>query len=296
MRLVVGVVACLMLAGCGGKPAVQPEAVREAEAAALAIPLEPSATTGILRGYVLDSAIRPVEGARIRLEPGNATTTSTAQGAFGLEGLDPGVYFLHVTRAGYLEGVVGAEVQAGQEDPDLVKVFLEAAVGPFVEVLQLRGFLDSSASYGLMGQSNWLFVSRLTSVVTGEEGQFGHTIDIEDPAIQWIQHEMVWEAGSPLGERMGLLCSLVPEDDGDEGLHKEIDGPSPVVHAWNQTELAPLQGAGSSDCLYVSAAPSDPAGVGLSFMQYVDIFTHVFHGYQPPAGWQFSTQGAPPPP
>lgn len=83
--LVAGLV--VPLAGCsqGGSP-------DEADVNLPDLGLEATATTGLIRGVVVDEAIRPIEGAKISLQAGSASqeTTTTPEGAFGFDGLEPG--------------------------------------------------------------------------------------------------------------------------------------------------------------------------------------------------------------
>src|SRR5687767_10257567 len=62
--------------------------------------LEATATTGVIRGIVVDEAIRPVAGAEVGTTlpdgAGARNTTSADDGAFGFDGLPPGTYFLTI--------------------------------------------------------------------------------------------------------------------------------------------------------------------------------------------------------
>jgi hypothetical protein len=39
-----------------------------------------------------------------------------------------------------------------------------------------------------------------------------------------------------------------------------------------------------------------PWGVGATYEQRFELFTHVFYGFEPPVGWRFSADGVPVPP
>src|ERR1041385_8203063 len=66
-----------------------------------------TATTGVIRGIVVDIAIHPVAGAR------TLRTNSSATGAFGFQGLPAGTYFIEAHRRGYATSRTGVDVEAG---------------------------------------------------------------------------------------------------------------------------------------------------------------------------------------
>src|SRR5687767_9017090 len=90
--LVALLMAATLLSGCtggGGKPAQTTGPAADFED----LDLKATETTGLIRGLVVDEAIRPVAGADVgtTLPDGSArNTTSAADGAFGFDGLPPG--------------------------------------------------------------------------------------------------------------------------------------------------------------------------------------------------------------
>src|SRR5687768_3515881 len=105
--------SCLLagavLAGCSGgsdPPAAEPE-----DAAFEQLALQATATTGVLRGVVVDEAIRPVSGATVTLSgTGTGTTTTNAEGLFGFASLAPGPYFVQVEKPGFTSAQSSTEV------------------------------------------------------------------------------------------------------------------------------------------------------------------------------------------
>ncbi len=79
-----------------------------------------SATTGIVRGTVVDSATQsPIVGARVRLAELNRDETTHQDGAFSFAGVPPGRYTLVVARTGYRLNGGTATVVAGSATPAL---------------------------------------------------------------------------------------------------------------------------------------------------------------------------------
>ena len=73
-------------------------------------------------------------------------TTSLADGSFGFSGLDPGNYFLDVTKVGFDQVQASANVEAGVDKPPIVRVQLTEDPGslPTVETLVFEGFIQCS--------------------------------------------------------------------------------------------------------------------------------------------------------
>jgi hypothetical protein len=106
----------LGLAGC----AAGGDGSEEADDLAVSdLGLEATATTGIIRGVVVDEAIRPLPGVRVTLvvEGETKQTESNDAGAFGFDSLPPGTYFLKAERFGFESIQQAAEVKAGDSQP-----------------------------------------------------------------------------------------------------------------------------------------------------------------------------------
>src|SRR5688572_2997273 len=97
MRGIVALSLCgLLLAGCSSSPEGDGAGPDFSD-----LGLDASDTTGLIRGIVVDDAIRPVAGANVTLTPGGQTARTTANGTFGFDGLAAGSYFLAVELYGY---------------------------------------------------------------------------------------------------------------------------------------------------------------------------------------------------
>ena len=177
MRIVPLLVIALLLAGSiagcadNNNGAKKPESasLKEAEKAANDLDVQATDTTGVIRGVLVDDALRPLAGAAVQLQGGGNATTNEA-GAFGFDGLEAGTYFLSASKDGYATIQQAVEVVAGNSNPDTVKVLLAAVARatPFVEALSAKMFISGSAwvdggggvtvgGGGVLSDGNWNF-------------------------------------------------------------------------------------------------------------------------------------------
>jgi hypothetical protein len=314
MRLaILGTLAMLLLAGCSGGSAKDP--AEDADFSDL--DLDTSATTGIIRGVVVDDAIRPLAGVAVSARGGDgteATTQTTAEGIFGFEDLAPGTYFLTASKPGYRDTQASADVVAGVAEPPIVKVLLAADpdLAPYVESYTFEGYLECGVTTPPVGVALCLIAGDALNDNTQV------TYDLTRTPT-WVQTEMIWESTQALGGELALMYSW----DGGCGLlcDHEVDGTSPLLLQANQTVVDTI-GLGNGTGLYIRVFNSDldetdagldavctpvedPVfgntwcmgnGVGLTLEQKFNHYTHVFHGFEPPAGWRFSADPVVPSP
>ena len=267
--------------------------------------LQATASTGIIRGVVVDDAIRPIMGATISLQGDLAReTVSTDLGTFGFEGLPAGTYFLTVSKAGYFDAQQDAEVVAGVAEPRIVKVQLlvDAANQPYVETYVFSGFIECmTPNVALCGLVNDLAASNLTQ----DNNQVVYPLA---KVPDWVQTEMVWDSTQAAGGKMSVMYSYHNGCDDAAGLYcdHEASGASPLLLVANRTVIDTI-GLGTEEDLYIRTfteavegtrhcLPEVPevgtactGSAGLTLEQSFEYYTHVFYGYQPPEGWRFSS-------
>ncbi|MFA5944220.1 MAG: carboxypeptidase-like regulatory domain-containing protein [Candidatus Thermoplasmatota archaeon] len=259
--------------------------------------LDATATTGVIRGIVVDDAIRPVAGASIALkdQSGRQATTTDA-GTFGFEGLAPGTYFLTVTKPGYFEAQQSAEVVAGVAEPAIVKVQLavDAANLPYVEAYVFSGFIEcmtpNLAACGL--------VNGLVEIGGGPSNLTADNSQVVYPLAKvpsWIQTEMVWTSTQALGGEMSVMYSWLADcDNGGFYCDHSATGPSPLLLTATPDDIAMMSYGEEEPGVYIrtftASVPEDPVGsAGLTLEQSFEYYTHIFYGYQPTEGWRFSS-------
>lgn len=270
------------------------------------------ASTSVIRGVVFDEAIRPLEGAAVtvRGEGDDAiNTTTNADGVFGIQDLAPGSYFVDATKLGFTTVQQTVEVEAGVDNPPMVKLLLEQIPGelPFFQGLEFRGYIECSTSF-----------LALCAVPNTEQGgnvtqdQFIKNHFVEQPP-QWVQSEMIWDSTQQLSDRMWLWHSYANEGGTFQGSLPDphVTGPSPLLIEHNETQAAArdlgdpnmltirifsgdVEGTSAPDeidnCYGVPGVACFANGPGFAIQQDFEVFTHLFYKYEPPEDWRFSDE------
>lgn len=307
------VLVATALAGCadgGSDPLIAPD-----EPGLQGIDVEATKDTGIIKGVVVDEAIRPVADAKVSVlvegtDPKVVTTNS--EGGFGFDGLKPGSYFLRVSKAGYKDAQLSTEVKANVQDPPAVKILLQVnpSTAPYFQELVFIGFIECSVSVIAAGYAACSGVGN------------DHFIEYYaiDGAPEFLQSEMIWDSTQAAGNRMTLLHSAT----GDSTLltnYVDVEGESPLLGQANKTTLETYKiGVGNDLMIRVFNAPiegtdigtsvGDPrdgdqcierpqlggctTGLGATIQQEFAVYAHAFFNYLPPADWRFTEMGSPP--
>lgn len=266
--LIAAPVLLLVLAGCADGPREGPQ---------VAVPesvqnVEVSATKGAIRGIVLDETVKPLAGAAVAVTGVQEIKTTAADGGFVFGGLEPGDYFLTVSKPGYVAIQSSAQVVAGQAEPPLVKIILTAdpTKAPFVELQNWKAFLQCGAGVPLGGSWNpCLFTGsdnvRYFAFGAGVLPMFG-------------QAEAVWEGTQPLGNTLWLQF----------GTQRGV-GESPMVHRLDADGIDESAGDDDEDIMVrVFAGDESPTVV---INQAYDIYVSYFYHFVPREGYMFAIDG-----
>lgn len=305
-------VVLLLLAGCSSKGTPNPsDSVADA---AQKVDVKATSNTGVIRGVVVDAAVHPVAGASVSVVVGGkATRTNTsADGAFGFQGLQPATYIVQAKKVGFISAQTSVDVQAGVDNPKSIKIQLtpDPATSPYYTQYKLDGYIECSFSLVAVGYA-------LCSQAGGSDVFAAeYTLDREPT---WTQSEMVWDSTQAVSNELDMVYSY---DDGQSALlnnYVDAHGPSPVIGHANQT-VAHRVGLGTNTTLLIrvfnqpvnGTRPSDPVGgdncvdrpalggcvtgAGMTVEQPFTVYTTVFYGYTPPVGWTFLRDGVVPPP
>ncbi len=262
-----------------------------------------TAETGIVRGVVVDEAVRPITGVVVTLLVAGGETredTTDDQGTFGFADVSPGDHFVKVAKAGYTGSQVSVAVVAGVNEPPAVRILMESdpESRPYVSVQQHTGFIE--CSFRVRDATG------ATSAVFGEPYYYGHNtcnglgnqltnFPLEfDMAPTWVQGELTWQSSQATGSGLSLVVG--PRDCRDIKWDRG-DGTSPQINTVNATviqENADLESdLGTCFRVFTWSAPEFGDAIGAGIAQEFSLTTHIFYNAVPEEGWTFGTHGAP---
>lgn len=289
MRTVVVGILALALAGCAESPAAEPSA-------------SPAATAGRISGVVVDPGIVPVEGALVELtgQGLHLNRTTDSSGIYRFDDLPFGTYFVKVTLDGYLHSQTTVELGASSGEPPVTRIILEADPlyrAPFIQPFKHRGLVQCGvvlsappllgyAAVAVCEQAN----QAAGSDVTPDSSQALHALDAGAPAF--VQSEMTWDSSQTLSNQ--LLLYLDAREQGGAAYVElgSTSGPSPVIVPLLEGRTGKL-GKGADLQLRVFPWYESPSPAGATLEQEFEVISHVFYGFAPPVGWQFSVDGLP---
>jgi hypothetical protein len=293
----------ILLAGCSGDG--------PGAAAAEAGPAEV-----VLRGVVVDAAIRPLSGATVVVVPGDLENTTGEDGAFSFTGLAEGDYTVTVRRAGYLDSVTTARAATADvaESVQVVLEFLPTAT-KFASLYKFEGMYEC----GVWPTNGCANVNIVTGIMlcqlpdpvpcfnaTSDQSVFLQWVD---PGMQFLQTELSWTPTLEVGKELGFGVGGANQQELQQGIapgYNYTEGQSPLMvrmdwdllnesRIGHERALLVQVGSGGSqaipDCVVAS-----PCGPTVQVQQTFTNFTTTFYGYLPPDDWLFSTSGQVPPP
>jgi hypothetical protein len=308
-------------AGCAEAPETGAPDTQDFES----LQLKATDTTGLIRGVVVDEAIRPLANATVVLQiPSAPRQIQTGpDGLFGFDGLDPGTYLLRVSRFGFSDIQQTAEVVANVPQPPIVKVVLFRIPGlvAFVEAFVWDGFMECGTNNLIACAGPNAGSQIVCSVTSGNQPPVPPTVptclgnltndeftifhDITAGADH-LQSELVWDSTQALGDRLALLLRYGSRTQFDGGFYNgslnRSEGSSPVYATVNATDLEDAD-VGITNGLVLAIFPGrteatvgQPVGFGAAVAQRWTTYTHAFHNYMPPVDWRFTADSTVPPP
>ena len=293
-----------LVAGCSGDPRGEPTPMTDFSD----LEGQVTATTGILRGVVVDERIIPVVGADVGLSGGQTPNQTTDdQGRFLFSGLEPGTYFVQVRSKLHTSQQTSAEVIAGEAEPKIVRILVERLFkqDPYVVQVVREGFFQcSQAGAGLYASSNcvydpyrWAFgpggsPTQPVDNVTTQQREWHSDVGA---GWQSLVFEMEWTPTSQgTSANMGIIVSTYkPERDGAHHFARLI-GPSPLrgqidVGVEHETasgvDPTTIPPEGLVNMSYFVSVQQGDLGPGLAINQQFKLYLTMFHYGTPPEGW-----------
>lgn len=320
--LTAGLVLVVVLSGCSGTKTAGDLTGAVGQEQFKDVDLKVSATTGGIRGVVVDPAIAPIVGAKVLLaaKGGNQTGLSDNLGRFTFSDLTPGTYFVAVNHPLYRGTQTSVEVLAGVADPAVTKIQLQPIFSqkPYTVQVKHKGFFQcSQAGIGLYSSSNCvtdycpvvqdpktcntLPTSALNNV-TSQEREW-HS----DVGAGWQTQvfEMTWTPSSQgTSQNMGLVVSTYKPERDRRHSFANVEGPNPLRLQLDVGKVHPtasgvdptnISADGMSRMSYFASVRTPDGSTcvfdcfppGLAINQEFEVFlTQFYYGFAP-EGWSF---------
>lgn len=292
----------LSLAGCSSGGGSDPD-TQEAEPEPDFGGVQATATTGVIRGVVVDEAIRPLANVNVSLTDSGRSVLTTDNGAFGFDGLEPGTYFVQAVKLGFGTVQQSVEVQAGVDEPPIAKMVLPAnpSTAPYFEAYSYDAFITCGAA--IVATSVGCNTFPDVGEALGDRVYFRFEFT---SLPMWTQGELVWEQTQPAGGAM--IWEIVdPNYPGAPQPHTGYreTGPSPALAYINTTVLKDSEewavgdaGEGNGVQYRIFAGPHPTCtgvgfGCGITLNQKMTGYIHHFYNFAPTEGWRFYYDGDP---
>jgi hypothetical protein len=265
-------IALLVLAGCS-HPATQA--------------VTGTAQPHSLQGIVLDPALRPLPGAKVRAVGMGGSTVTDQHGAFFLDGLPTrGIVVLALSHTGY--GNVSLQTSLEEQGTTKVRVILPAlpSTAPWSELLEFKGSVGCQAVL-VVGES----LTQRADCPPGIDP--GHTVwDFPvSPRLATAIIEIVWSPSQPLAE--GLEGELRHVAGNVTTLADQV-ARSPMRLVLAQQVARQRFSEGGSLRLIVSAHPitaedEQAIAAGVDIDQPFKAFASLFYGALPEPSYSILT-------
>lgn len=257
--------------------------------------VQATATTGGIRGVVVDDRITPIAGAIIEVVNHEESITTGDDGLFAISGLEPGTYLIKASHPLYTTAQQNTEVVAGEDNPPAVKLQLLRTVfaEPYLQTLAYEGFIVCSANVQFVGYSEECGEGAGVPGVGRVGGQDNNRVQFDftvGAGAQTVIAEQVWEPTSDAGRAFYTPISTEWVCDPFCGGSRfiELDGPSPLRGEINATQLADHEVLPDETVITMftwASLESNPVGVVLN--QRFQNFVTVFYYLPAPEGWSF---------
>ena len=266
------------LAGCSEGPrapadiviqSAPPEEIRSGEEALGQSPatevFEKSASVrGHIAGVVVDEAIRPIQGAVVRLPGMNMERATEQDGSFGFVDLYPGPYYLTVEMGGFYKAEAMLEVKS--EEFTRAKVVLAAIPPPepYHVTMKFDGFAEATDSA--------LDPFRLGFLCT----KCDFEVYLDRPGLREVVVEAVLESGTSSN---GFTYDLAHYECCDSAAYGTSG--HPLLLPVKAKDL----GAEDEDRFWIHMYPTSSPAPEMS--KRFQVFVTTFYNGEAPTGWSF---------
>jgi hypothetical protein len=267
-------------------------------------------TKGVLRGVVVDEAIRPLADAVVQVKRAGVPVVEVAtdaDGNFGVPNLDAGNYSVNATKPGYLGNEVPAVVVGGDNLPPIVQILLQAA--PVDAAFVWPHLWNGQVACGTTTQNWCAAINFVSGIEISEDNSFLFLFDdymAYGRTPDFLQVEFVWEPNSPASnwayagfwastweEWEDCLCTpnILATVEGSGYILVQVEG-----SAMAEFDVGFTRGIGvgmSAGQAGLDAILANPDRTTVMVNQPFEAFLHTFYGCLPEPGWQFTLHGDP---
>lgn len=240
-----------------------------------------SVALGRIQGTVTDVGLRPLEGAQVRLDGTERSTTTDATGAFSFD-VPEGEYLALATAPGHRGSAQRAHALASAPASLAFALAPLPTERPSVEVTEGKGLLACRA---LVEQGPERHEAACASNDPNERPALAFPVGPE--GLEGVVVELSWEPTSASARRLRLTVST----GGDDPVALAVtEGAGHATVTLPARILEPLFAAGGE--LIVTASPAGSftdeeatADVGLALQQPFVVYFSAFRHMAPPAGY-----------
>lgn len=283
LSLLVSVAGCSDAGSLGGPANVVPQSIEDVQV---------TSTTGAIRGVVIDDTIKPVAGVLISVTGLAEPQTTADDGGFVFNGLEPRDYFLSAAKAGFQTIQSSTSVQAGVDDPPIVRIMLLRLLNSTLAYANLQVW----EGFTQCGVSATVVFAQACGVV---DGRFINYFSI-DSNPTFMQAEMFWKSSQAVTPKLQLNFYKSGTTD-----WKAVAGISPLLLKATGEEFTDAKGEDADDnpmrvsppyaqCTGGLTSPTtcDPQTfVIVNVNQAYTIYLTQFYGFTPRESWLFEVDG-----
>lgn len=243
----------------------------------------PGKVLPMLHGYVVDPAIRPLEGVKVTVLDTNASVTTDAGGYFGLDDLPIEQFLILVAEK---EGFISASKQITLVPDTPVRLNFTLEQQPVIaaskQILEFEGFLGCQV--GVVGPTG----NSTTDCNMGLEQRNVWDFAVEGDLAGAVI-EVFWDARTQAGSSLGLVLETL-ELGANNIILGDVVGTSPLQVVVPQSIAEKYYPQGGIMRLTVSArsdATQNEAGIGSTVVvqQPYQAFASLFYIEPPPGGY-----------
>lgn len=311
-------IACFVLAGCATSGSGTSASSTDPAAKLSEVDAKVTATTGAIKGVVVDSSITPVPGAKVSLAVGatNKTVTADKEGRFVFSDLAPGTYFLTASAPLYHSTQTSIEVKAGE--PSITKIQIQPLFSqkPYSTAIKHKGFFECSQSgIGIYSSSNCvtdpcpaiLDTATCNGLPNGDPGKPMDTVTSQErewhadvgPGWQVQVFEMTWTPSAQgTSPYMGMVVSTYKPERNAAHSFANVGSANPMRFELDvgkkgpgaasvEPVLIPAEGMSRMSFFCSVRGNANGGGQAVALNQDFQVFLTQFYYGIPPDGWSF---------